>query len=142
MRVKVSENLDRLEDLIAGLKKSSDEIGAVAVFVGSVRATRGGEKVLRLEYEAHESLVPQVLQKIAEEMKDKYGVVDAIVEHRVGTVQVGEDVMYVLVASKHREEGFQALAEMVDKIKHESLIWKKEVTEKGEYWIEGSGKTA
>jgi molybdopterin synthase catalytic subunit len=54
----------------------------------------------------------------------------------VGTVQVGEEVMYVLVASKHRREGRKALAELVDRIKHEVPIWKKEVTEKDTYWVE------
>jgi len=136
MKVKVSRTLDSINFLISQLKGSSDEIGAIAIFVGVVRGTREDEKVLRLEYEAHESLAPEVMKKIIEELKAKYNLIDAIVEHRVGTVQVGEDVMYVLIASKHRKEGFQALTEMVDRVKHEVPIWKKEVTEKGAYWVE------
>jgi len=58
------------------------------------------------------------------------------VEHRTGKVEVGEDVMYVLVASKHRKEAFQALTELVDRIKTETPIWKKEITEKGAHWVE------
>jgi len=136
MKVKVSRTLESINSLISQLKGSSNEIGAIAIFVGIVRGTREDEKVLRLEYEAHESLAPEVMKKIIEELKAKYNLIDAIVEHRVGTVQVGEDVMYVLIASKHRKEGFQALTEMVDRVKHEVPIWKKEVTEKGAYWVE------
>ncbi len=136
MKVKVLQKLDPLDSLVEELKKSSNEVGAVTVFVGIVRGTREKEKVLRLEYEAHEALAPQTIKTIVEEQKTKHGIIDAIVEHRVGTVQVGEEVMYVLVASKHRREGRKALAELVDRIKHEVPIWKKEVTEKDAYWVE------
>ncbi len=136
MKVKLSEKLDSLDSLISQLKRTSDEIGGIAVFVGAVRGTHGDEKVLRLEYEAHETLAPEVIEKIIEDSKAKYGIVDAIVEHRVGTASVGEDVMYVLIASKHRKEAFHALEEMVDRIKNEVPIWKKEVTDKEAYWVE------
>jgi molybdopterin synthase catalytic subunit len=136
MKVEVSQKLDILNSLLKQLKESSDEVGAVAIFIGVVRGTRGEERVLKLEYEAHKALAPKVLKKIVREIKSKHGIIDAVVEHRVGTVKVGEEVMYVLIASKHREEGFRALAETVDRVKHELPIWKKEVTEKGTNWVE------
>ena len=136
MKVKVSRKLDPLDSLVEELKKSSNEVGAVTIFVGVVRGTREKEKVLRLEYEAHETLAPQTIKTIIEEQKTKHGIIDAIVEHKVGTVQVGEEVMFVLVASKHRKEGRKALAELVDRIKRDVPIWKKEVTEKTAYWVE------
>jgi len=141
MKVKVSQSLDDLYSLISQLKKSSSEIGAITIFIGVVRGTRGDEKVLRMEYEAHKTLAPKVIKKIVEDLKMKHKIIDAIVEHRVGAVQVGEDVMYVLIVSKHREEGFQALTELVDRVKHEAPIWKKEITEKGTYWVESSRDT-
>jgi molybdopterin synthase catalytic subunit len=136
MKVKVSPELDPLGSLVNELKKSSDEVGAVTVFVGVVRGSRGREKVDRLEYEAHETSAPEAITTIVEELKAKHGILDAAVEHKIGTVKVGEDVMYVLVASKHRKEGREAMAELVDRIKHEVPIWKKEITENGAYWVE------
>jgi molybdopterin synthase catalytic subunit len=136
VKVKVSEKIDPLDSLFEEMKKSSNEVGAVTIFVGVVRGTSEKEKVLRLEYEAHETLAPQTIKNIVEELKTKHGIIDAIVEHKVGTVQVGEEVMYVLVASKHRKEGRKALAELVDRIKRDVPIWKKEVTEKTAYWVE------
>ena len=136
MKVKVSQKLDPLNSLIEELRKSSDEIGAITVFVGVVRGSREKEKVLRLEYEAHETLAFLIIEKIISELKTKHNIIDVIVEHRVGVVQVGEEVMYVLIASKHRKEGRQALAELVDRVKHEVPVWKKEVTEKNAYWVE------
>ena len=138
MKVKISYNLDSLESLIGELKKQTEEAGAIAVFVGAVRGTRGDEKVLRLEYEAHEDLAVEVMKRIIEETKAKYEIIDAVIQHRLGAVKVGEDVMYVLVASKHRAEAFQALPEIVERVKHEVPIWKKEVTEKNSYWVENA----
>lgn len=136
MKVRLSEKLDSLDSLISQLKRTSDEIGGIAVFVGAVRGTHNDERVVRLEYEAHETLAPKVIEKIIEDSKVKHGIIDAIVEHRVGTASVGEDVMYVLIASKHRNKAFHALEEMVDRIKTEVPIWKKEVTDKEAYWVE------
>ena len=138
MKVKISYNLDSLESLIGELKKQTEEAGAIAVFVGAVRGTRVDEKVLRLEYEAHEDLAVEVMKRIIEETKAKYEIIDAVIQHRLGAVKVGEDVMYVLVASKHRAEAFQALPEIVERVKHEVPIWKKEVTEKNSYWVENA----
>jgi molybdopterin synthase catalytic subunit len=136
VKVKVSRKLDTLNSLVEELKRSSNDVGAITVFVGVVRGTHGREKVLRLEYEAHETLAPQTIEKIIGELKTKYDIIDAVVEHRIGVVQVGEEVMYVLIASKHRKEGRNALAELVDRVKHEVPIWKKEITEKTAYWVE------
>ena len=138
MKVKISYSLDSLEYLINELKKQTEEAGAIALFVGAVRGTRGDEKVLRLEYEAHEDLAVEVMKRIIEETKAKYEIIDAVIQHRLGAAKVGEDVMYVLVASKHRAEAFQALSEIVERVKHEVPIWKKEVTENRSYWVENA----
>ena len=134
--MKISHDLDDMETLIDGLKRITDEVGAIAIFIGVVRGKRNDEKVLKLEYEAYEELASKVAEKIIEDAKTKYGIIDACIQHRIGTVKVGGDVMYVLVASKHRAEAFQALSEIVERIKREIPIWKKEVTEKGSYWVE------
>jgi molybdopterin synthase catalytic subunit len=138
LRVKVSRDLDSLESLIAELKEETDEAGAIVVFIGAVRGTRGDERVLRLEYEAHEDIAVNSMKRIIEDAKEKHGIIDAVIQHRLGTVKVGEDVMYVIVASKHRAEAFRAVSEIVERVKHEVPIWKKEVTEKGSYWVENA----
>lgn len=135
MKVKVDRELDSLSSLIEHLKRSSDDVGAIAVFIGVVRGVSDGEKVLKLSYEAHEALASKVLEDILEGVKEKYGLIDAVAEHRLGDVSVGEDIMYVLVSSKHRDEAYKALIELVDRIKGEVPIWKKEYTEKGAKWI-------
>jgi len=139
MRVKISENLDDLSGLIEEIKGVSNEVGAIIVFVGVVRGLSSeGERVLRLEYEAYEEQAAKKLENIIAELKGKYGIIDAIVEHRVGVASVGENTVYALVASKHREEGFKSIIELIERLKHEVPIWKKEVTERGSRWIEST----
>lgn len=137
MRVKISERLDDLNALLSEIKKSSSEVGAVMIFVGSARGIgNNGGRVLRLEYEAYEEAAVKALERIIEDLRGKYGIIDAIVEHRIGEVGVGEDIVYALVASKHREEGFKSVVELIERLKREVPVWKKEVTDKGSRWIE------
>jgi len=137
LKIKIANNLSNLNELIDEIKKTSDEIGAITIFIGVVRGkSRGGEKVLRLEYEAYEKVAVKSLENIISDLKSKYGILDAIVEHKTSSAEVGENVVYAIVASKHREEGFKSLIELIERLKHEVPIWKKEVTEKGSYWIE------
>lgn len=137
MRAKISEKLDDLNSLLDEIKRSSNEIGAVLIFVGSARSIgNDGSRVIRLEYEAYEEAATKALERIIEDLKARYGIIDAIIEHRVGNVNVGEDIVYALVASRHREEGFKSIVELIERLKREVPIWKKEVTEKGARWIE------
>jgi len=137
LKVKVDRKLDPLPSLVEYLKGSSDEVGAVAIFIGVVRAVSDDGKVLKLCYEAHETLAHKVLEEVVEDVKKKYGLIDVVAEHRLGDVLAGEDIMYVLVASKHRDEAYKALTELVDRIKREVPIWKKEYTEKSVKWVIG-----
>jgi len=75
------------------------------------------------------------MSKLVRDIRAKYGVVDVIVQHRSGAVKVGEDIMHVLVASKRRAEAFKALSEIIDRIKNESPIRKREITDSGSYTI-------
>lgn len=137
MKIKISEKLEDLNNLLNEIKGASNEIGAITIFVGVVRGiSKNREKVLRLEYEAYEEVATKTLEDIIIDLKSKYGIIDAIVEHKVGSAQAGEDTVYALIATKHREEGFKSLIELIERLKHEVPIWKKEVTDRGSYWIE------
>ena len=142
MYASITDKLSKLDELIGKMKEKSEEIGAVLVFIGVVRGMSPLGKVIRLEYEAHEKLAQNKLNEILHDVKKKYGIIDAIVEHRKGSVSRGEDIVYVVVASRHRKEGFKALIEIVERLKREVPIWKKEVTEHGYRWIEEGGDSS
>ncbi|RLG95292.1 hypothetical protein DRO37_02795 [Candidatus Bathyarchaeota archaeon] len=135
MEVKFSRRLDDLESLMSRIKRRMDEIGTILIYVGVVRGSRGEERVLQLEFEADEVEMERWMSKLVRDVKAKYGVVDVIVQHRSGTVKVGEDIMHALVASKRRAEAFKALSEIIDRIKNESPLRRREVTAGGSYTI-------
>ena len=136
MRASLVESIGSPDRIVEELKKASDRIGAVCLFLGVVRSTSPLGRVVRLEYEAHEKLAEETLRKILKEVCEAHGVIDGVIEHKVGRASVGEPVMCVAVASEHRGEAFRAVRELVERVKAEAPIWKKEVAETGERWVE------
>jgi len=125
--------LDELGNMKRG--KSFGNAGAVAVFIGVVRAAAAkGGKVEKLVLEAYEEKANEVLTGICDDLRKKPGIVDVQIHHLLGEFDVGEDLVYVLVAGSHRGSVFPVLEEAVERYKREAPIFKKElvVTDKGE----------
>ncbi len=115
-----------------------ESAGAIACFIGIVRGQglRGG-RVRKLVFEAYREAAEKSLARIAEDILSRPGIVDVRIHHLVGELEVGEDIVYIVVAGGHREEVFKALREAVERMKREAAIWKKEITDRGEYWVSG-----
>lgn len=114
-----------------------DEAGAVALFYGVVRDNNMGRRVLYLEYDAYPEMATRVMREIAEEIKARFPVTDVAIQHRTGRLEIGETSLLVAVSSPHRQEAFEACHALVDRFKEVVPVWKKEVFEGGEEWIEG-----
>ncbi len=113
--------------------------GAVATFVGVVRAVSGGKEVAYLEYEAYQEMAVAKMQQIAGEVRDRWpDVVDIAIVQRVGRLEVGDVAVAIAVSSGHRDQGcFEACRYAIDRLKQIVPIWKKEVGPTGEEWVEG-----
>ena len=115
----------------------SDESGAVAVFHGVVRNHNMGRKVLYLEYDAYPDMATKMMRQIAEEARAAREIDDVAIQHRTGRLEIGESSLLIAVSSAHRKEAFEACHALVDRFKEVVPIWKKEVWEGGEEWVEG-----
>jgi molybdopterin synthase catalytic subunit len=132
-----------LLDIIKNAKNCPDskKIGAIALFIGLVRGeTLKGKRVEKLELEAYEEKANEVLGNICNDLKKKQGIVDVQIHHLLGKFNVGEDMVYVLVAGAHRRNVFPVLEEAVERYKKEAPIFKKEyiIDEKSRtraYWV-------
>jgi molybdopterin synthase catalytic subunit len=132
-----------IEKLIANIKDMPNfyKVGAIAIFVGIVRGeNHRGEKVQKLEVEAYEEKADEVLSEICQDLKVRKGIVDVQIHHFLGEFNVGEDLVYVLVAGAHRDDVFPVLREAIERYKKEAPIFKKEhvITQNGElraYWV-------
>ncbi|HEY5638595.1 MAG TPA: molybdenum cofactor biosynthesis protein MoaE [Dehalococcoidia bacterium] len=114
-----------------------NDAGAIALFYGVVRDHNRDRKVLHLEYDAYPEMATSVMQRIAEEIKERFNVAEIAIQHRTGRLEIGETSLLVAVSSGHRHEAFEACQALVDRFKEAVPIWKKEVFEGGEEWIEG-----
>ncbi len=115
--------------------------GAIVTFSGIVRGTNQGKKVLFLEYEAYPEMATKMMERIASEIRDTWGLSAVRMQHRVGRLNVGETSVVVVVAAPHRDDAFAACQYAINRLKRIVPIWKKEVFEDGEVWVEGPAET-
>jgi molybdopterin synthase catalytic subunit len=109
--------------------------GAVNLFIGTVRDLAHDKKVVWLEYEAYESMAVAETRKIIDEAAHRWALLGWAVSHRMGTLKPGEVAVAVAVSTKHRKEAFEACQFIIDKLKENVPIFKKEVFEDGEEWV-------
>jgi molybdopterin synthase catalytic subunit len=112
------------------------EMGAVVTFSGNVRNHNRGRQVEYLEYDAYRPMAEKQLRGIAEEAVRRWDCRIAI-QHRVGRLEIGEPSVLVVAACAHRGDAFEACRYAIDTLKERVPIWKREVWEGGEAWIEG-----
>jgi molybdopterin synthase catalytic subunit len=112
------------------------EAGAIVTFAGVVRNHSRGRTVLYLEYDAYREMAERQMRRIAEEAATRWECRVAL-QHRVGRLEIGEPSVLVAVSSAHRAAAFDACRYVIDTLKETVPIWKKEVWEGGEVWIEG-----
>jgi molybdopterin synthase catalytic subunit len=119
----------------AAAEAASDEAGAVATFVGTVRRSSRGREVLYLEYEAFAEMAEPMLAQLADELIAKHGLCKVAIHHRVGRVEIGEASVVIAVSAAHRAAALEACREAIDTLKDTIPLWKKEVYAGGEEWI-------
>ncbi len=113
----------------------TSEAGAIASFVGTVRARSRDRDVTHLQYDAYEGMAEEVMEQLASTLKVKYDLCEIAIAHRVGRVEVGEASVAIAVSAPHRHDALAACAEAIDTLKNTVPLWKKEVYEGGEEWI-------
>ena len=113
----------------------TDDSGAINVFIGTVRNSTQNREVVKLEFEAYESMALKELQKIVEQVKERWPVNEIAIHHRVGELAIGDVPVVIAVSTPHRSEGFEACEFAIDTLKLAVPIWKKEIFADGEEWV-------
>jgi len=124
IQFQLSESPIESSSLAAELHDSA--AGAEVIFDGRVRNHNDGHLVERLEYQAYPALALKVGQQILEEEAARYGILRAIGVHRAGLLEIGESAVWVGVASAHRGAAFDALRTIMERLKYELPVWKRE----------------
>ncbi|MHA1843553.1 MAG: molybdenum cofactor biosynthesis protein MoaE [Promethearchaeota archaeon] len=128
-----------LDSIIQFLKKDLEikKAGAILTFTGIVREnSMDGKLVKGIQIDAYEEVANKSIEKICNEIKQAKGIIELIIVHLKGNFNLSEDLVHVVVASAHREEGFKALETAVERYKKEIAVWKKEIYSNGtSRWI-------
>jgi len=115
------------------------DCGAIALFLGTSRDHHEGRRVVRLEYEAYESMAAAALDQLEREACAKFPIATCTIIHRLGEVPLAEASMAVVVAAAHRAAAFDASRWVVDELKRTVPIWKKEHFADGDVqWVKGT----
>lgn len=124
-------NCDSIERIV-----ESPANGAQCVFRGLVRRDSDLDPVQSLEYEAYPEMAANQLREIARDAGAKWSGARIAIEHRLGSVPLGEASVVIAVGTPHRAEAFACCRFLIEELKHRVPIWKKEVGASGARWVE------
>ena len=118
-----------LTRIIQSIKRDSniEEAGSIHTFTGIVRcSSKTGKPVVRMKIDAYNDLANESIKKICSKLKQEKGIINIKIIHLKGEFDLSEDLVYVVVASAHRKEGFEVISNAVDMYKKEIAVWKRE----------------
>jgi molybdopterin synthase catalytic subunit len=121
---------------IAALRADDPGVGAVCSFIGTVRDRNDGSEVSAMELEHYPGMTEKAIEGMIDEAMRRFDIRAARVIHRVGPLQVRDQIVLVVVTSSHRGQSFQACEFLMDYLKTQAPFWKKESTPEGERWVD------
>ena len=119
--------------LLARFAAAQGDAGAIVSFTGTVRGTGG---VTALELEHHPTFTAKVIDAIGDDARARFDIAECLIAHRVGSLAPGEPIVFVAAASAHRRAAFEAVDYVMDRLKTEAPLWKRELRADKAEWIE------
>jgi len=116
------------------------QYGATSVFVGTMRDFNEDHKVTSMTLEYYPGMTESALEKISEEAKSKWQILDTLIVHRVGEIALNDSIVVVAVWSAHRGAAYEANRYIMEALKSKAPFWKKEATSNGATWVENNTK--
>jgi molybdopterin synthase catalytic subunit len=136
MLVRVQRENFSIDEEVNRVRSRSSRIGGISIFLGTARDRSQGRDVSRITFEHYEGMAQKKLREIRERAMKDFDVLDVLILHRYGDIQVGENIVLIVVGAEHRAEAFRACKWTIDELKQITPIWKLEHTPEGEVWVE------
>ncbi len=130
-----TEDFD-LSQEIKQLRAGDARVGAVASFVGTVRDRNDGSEVAAITLAHYPGMNDESLEEIIEKAKARWDIFDVLIIHRVGPLNIEDQIVLTAVTSAHRGEAFAACEYVMDYLKTLAPFWKKEDTPEGARWVD------
>jgi molybdopterin synthase catalytic subunit len=116
--------------------KKNISSGSISSFLGKVRKESPNGVIESIEIEHYKKMTKKEIKVIIDHVKNNWKIDDFLIIHRFGKIFVAENIVLILIASKHRKDSLESLEYVIDWLKVKATFWKKEITEKGEFWVD------
>jgi molybdopterin synthase catalytic subunit len=133
--IKIQKEDFNVEEEINIIKKLHSNVGAVTSFLGYVRDNNNNTIVESIKLEVYEKMAYKQFEKIIEEANNKWSLVDILIIHRYGILQVNDKIVLVASFSSHRKDSFEACNFIMDYLKKDAPFWKNEFYDKKNEWL-------
>jgi molybdopterin synthase catalytic subunit len=136
MLVRVQRENFSVDAEIDRVRRRSTRIGGISIFLGTARDRSRGRDVSSITFEYYEGMAQKKLREIRERALKDFDVLEVLILHRYGEIEIGENIVLIVVGAEHRAEAFRACKWCIDELKQITPIWKLEQTPEGEVWVE------
>jgi molybdopterin synthase catalytic subunit len=137
-KVRIQKDDFNVHNEIEMMKRSSRNIGGIATFLGTGRELNKGENITKLNFEHYPQMAEKKLDEIREKAIQDFGIIDMSIIHRVGPIDIGENIVLIIACGEHRQEAFKACEWAIAELKRTTPIWKRETTSTGEVWVQAT----
>ena len=134
--VRIQQENFVVTDEIEAIKKVSRNIGGITTFLGTGRELSKGENISKLDFEHYPKMAEKKLEELRIQAIKDYGIIEMIIVHRIGEIDIGENIVLIVAAGEHRKETFKACEWAIAELKRTTPIWKRETTSTGEVWVQ------
>jgi molybdopterin synthase catalytic subunit len=125
-----------IDEELERVRARSCRIGGIAMFLGTARDRSRGRDVSSMSFEHYEGMAQKKLQEIRDRALQDFDIIEALVLHRYGPIEIGENIVLIIVGAEHRADAFKACQWCIDELKQITPIWKMETTPEGEVRVE------
>ena len=139
--IKIQNEDFNLENEIAFIKSQHRDIGAVSTFVGYVRNINDKKKVTSIDLEVYPEMAEKSLLEICDQAKKNWKLIDTLVIHRYGALNVNQKIVLVATFAIHRHDSMAACNYVMDYLKQDAPFWKKEYYDNDYKWLQNTKKT-
>ena len=139
--IKIQEKDFNIEDEINQIKLQHPSVGAVSTFIGYVRSLNNQQKVSSINLEVYKDMAYKTLEDICAKAQEKWDIIDMLIIHRFGKLNVEEKIVLVATFSMHRKESSDACNFIMDYLKKDAPFWKKEFYDDNYEWLENTRLT-
>ena len=136
--IRIQEEDFNIEDEINRVKLKHSNVGAVSIFIGYVRSLNNQHKVTSINLEVYKDMAHKSLEDICSKAQKKWDMIDVLIIHRFGKLNVKEKIVLVATFSMHRKESSDACNFIMDYLKKDAPFWKKEYYNDNYKWLENT----